>query len=71
MRTRKHRFERWIEEAEARRLSERAVLEPDARSPRAAAPAAIAAAVHLLRSRILQPRTRPQTRRDGCPEGSL
>jgi hypothetical protein len=57
------RFLRWIEEAEARRLRERAVLEPDAGGPRAAA--ALAAAVRVPRIQILWSRTKPQTDRDG------
>jgi hypothetical protein len=60
---------RWIEEAEARRLRERAALEPDTGSPRAVAP--IAAAVHLLRMYILRSKPIPQTDRDGRTGGSL
>jgi hypothetical protein len=62
----KPRFLRWIEEAEARRLRERAVLEPDASGPRAAAPLAAAPWMQILRSK-----TRPQTDRDGRTGESL
>ena len=69
MPTRTPRFLRWIEEAEARRLRERAALEPDAGSPRAVAP--VAAAANLLRIYILRSKTRPQPDRDGRSGGGL
>jgi hypothetical protein len=62
----KPRFLRWIEEAEARRLRERAVLEPDASGPLAAVPFA---AVPWMQ--ILRPKPRPQTDRDGPTHESL
>jgi len=69
MPTRTPRFLRWIEEAEARRLREWAVLEPDASGPRAAAP--LASAVHVLRMHLVRSKTRPQTDRDGRSGGSV
>ena len=56
------RFLRWIEEAEARRHRERAVLEANASGPQAAAPPAAAVRPRLQTTRS---KTRPQTERDG------
>ena len=68
MPTRTPRFLRWIEEAEARRLREWAVLEPDASGPRAAP---LATAAQLLRMHLVRSETRPQTDRDGQSGGSV
>jgi hypothetical protein len=67
MNSRRPRFLRWIEEAEARRLRERALLEPEASRPRGAARPAIAAAGEVLRVQVQQSKTSPQTDQDGQP----
>jgi hypothetical protein len=63
------RFLRWIEEAEARRHRERAVLEPDASGLQAATPPATA--VVQPRPQTPRSKTRPQTNRDGSDGGDL